>query len=155
MVDESNLCPRVSLYHAGGRLGSHIIVSPVSHRSSHTLRPPPFSFSTPLCASPHSSSDFVYNAAEICSLALAAGCVVLMSTKLKSTYQKDVDSFGALHLPTEWGTLYIFVPCLLLAVVGCSLPSLLAPWSVTSIALWWSGGQNNPVRGFRGGIKHF
>eukprot|EP00752_Nemacystus_decipiens_P002556 g2397.t1 len=63
------------------------------------------------------SGDFVYHAAEICSLIMAAGCVVLMSTKLKSTYQKEVDSFGALHVPTEWGTLYIFVPCLLLAVV--------------------------------------
>ncbi|CAN0027218.1 unnamed protein product, partial [Hapterophycus canaliculatus] len=51
------------------------------------------------------------------SLALAAGCVVLMSTRFKSTYQKEADSFGALHVPTEWGTLYIFVPCLLLAVV--------------------------------------
>lgn len=63
------------------------------------------------------NSDFVYHGAEIASLALAVGCVVLMSTKFKSTYQQDVDSFGALHVPTEWGTLYIFVPCLLLAMV--------------------------------------
>ncbi|CAM9679612.1 unnamed protein product [Ectocarpus sp. 12 AP-2014] len=63
------------------------------------------------------SGDFVYHGAEIASLALAVGCVVLMSTKFKSTYQQDVDSFGALHVPTEWGTLYIFVPCLLLAIV--------------------------------------
>lgn len=63
-------------------------------------------------------SDFVYHGAEIASLALAVGCVVLMSTKFKSTYQQDVDSFGALHVPTEWGTLYIFVPCLLLAMVS-------------------------------------
>ncbi|CAM9178569.1 unnamed protein product [Ectocarpus sp. 12 AP-2014] len=63
------------------------------------------------------SGDFVYHGAEIASLALAVGCVVLMSTKFKSTYQQDVDSFGALHVPTEWGTLYIFVPCLLLAMV--------------------------------------
>lgn len=63
------------------------------------------------------TSDFVYHVAELASLALAASCVALMSTKLKSTYQKDVDSFGALHVPTELGTVYIFVPCLLLALV--------------------------------------
>ncbi|CAN0370254.1 unnamed protein product [Pylaiella littoralis] len=63
------------------------------------------------------SGDFIYHVAEFGSLSLAAGCVVLMMTKLKSTYQKEVDSFGALYIPTEWGTLYIFVPCLLLAVL--------------------------------------
>ena len=73
-------------------------------------------------------SDFVYHAAEICSLILAAGCVVLMSTKLKSSYQKEVDSFGDLHVPTEWGTLYIFVPCLLLAVVSFFVVGIVWVW---------------------------
>lgn len=63
------------------------------------------------------SSDFVYHVAELASLLLAGACVVLMSTKLNSTYQREVDTFGALHIPSEWGTLYIFVPCLLLAMV--------------------------------------
>ena len=70
-------------------------------------------------------SDFVYHVAEMASLALAGACVVLMSTRLKSTYQKDVDSFGALHVPTEFGTVYILVPCLLLAMVRTTRALLL------------------------------
>lgn len=63
------------------------------------------------------TGDFVYHVAEMASLGLATACVVLMSTRLKSTYQQDVDSFGALHIPTEFGTAYILVPCLLLAML--------------------------------------
>lgn len=51
------------------------------------------------------------------SLLVAVACVGLMMTTLKSSYQKEADSFGALHIPTELGALYIAVPCLLLAVV--------------------------------------
>lgn len=66
---------------------------------------------------PRVASDFVYHVAEMASLLLVGACVVLMSTKLSSTYQREVDTFGALHIPSKWGTLYIFVPCLLLAMV--------------------------------------
>ncbi|CAN0013874.1 unnamed protein product [Ascophyllum nodosum] len=62
------------------------------------------------------SGDFVYHAAEIVSLLVALACAVLMVTKLKSSYQKEIDSFGALHLPTELGALYIAVPCAVLAL---------------------------------------
>lgn len=55
--------------------------------------------------------------AEILSMLVALACVGLMMTTLKSSYQKEADSFGALHIPTELGALYIVVPCLLLAVV--------------------------------------
>lgn len=44
--------------------------------------------------------------------------MALMTTQLKSSYQKEADSFGALYVPTEYGIVYIVVPCLLLAVVS-------------------------------------
>ncbi|CAM9774961.1 unnamed protein product, partial [Sphacelaria rigidula] len=61
--------------------------------------------------------DRVYHVAEFFALAFSTACVILMTTQLKTTYQKDVDSFGALHIPTEFGIVYIVAPCLLLAVL--------------------------------------
>ena len=75
---------------------------------------------TPYCnldTRSNNTRDFVYHAAEIVSLLVALACAVLMVTKLKSSYQKEIDSFGALHLPTELGALYIAVPCAVLALV--------------------------------------
>lgn len=63
------------------------------------------------------SGDHVYHVAEFFALGFSTACVVLMSTQLKTTYQRDVDSFGALHVPSEFGIVYIVVPCLLFAVV--------------------------------------
>lgn len=63
-------------------------------------------------------SDRIYHLVEIAALVLSGACVGVMATQLKSTYQHDVDSFGALHVPSEFGILYIFVPCLALALVS-------------------------------------
>lgn len=95
-------------------LTSHPFLPP-SPTGALALTRPPLARHPPYAAP--AASDFVYHVAELASLALAASCVALMSTTLKSTYQKDVDSFGALHVPTELGTIYIFVPCLVLALV--------------------------------------
>lgn len=61
--------------------------------------------------------DWVYHVTEFSALAFSTACVILMTTELRSTYQREVDSFGAQYIPTEIGIVYIVAPCLLLAVV--------------------------------------
>ncbi|CAN0108418.1 unnamed protein product, partial [Discosporangium mesarthrocarpum] len=63
------------------------------------------------------SGDFVYHTAEIGALLLALTGVLLMYTRLKSTYEAEADSFGNLHVPSEYGALYLILPCVVLAVV--------------------------------------
>ncbi|CAM9750277.1 unnamed protein product [Chrysoparadoxa australica] len=62
------------------------------------------------------SGDFVYHIAEITSGLLAVLALFFMHTKFARSYQKDYDSFGNLHLPNEWGLLYLLIPCTVVAV---------------------------------------
>ncbi|KAG5192641.1 er lumen protein retaining receptor 1 [Tribonema minus] len=63
------------------------------------------------------SGDFIYHAAEMLSMALAAACLFYMHTRFERSYQRDYDTFGSVGLPSHLGTLYMIVPCVVLAVL--------------------------------------
>jgi len=63
------------------------------------------------------SGDFVYHSTEILSLLLALSCLLFIQLKCPKSYQQKYDSFGSFQSSSFLGTLYLIVPCLLLALV--------------------------------------
>lgn len=62
------------------------------------------------------SGDFIYHWAEIVSLLFAMGCLGLMHFKYPASYEANYDKFGSLHVPSQYGTAYLIVPCVVLAL---------------------------------------
>lgn len=64
------------------------------------------------------SGDWLYSTLEISAFLMAIACVYLIMFQFKSSYDIQKDVFGNLHVPSEFGIVYILVPCSLLAMVG-------------------------------------
>jgi ER lumen protein retaining receptor len=62
------------------------------------------------------SGDYIYHMAEMAAMALVCVCLFFMHTRFSRSYQSDYDTFGALHVPSSLGILYLIVPCVVLAI---------------------------------------
>jgi ER lumen protein retaining receptor len=62
------------------------------------------------------SGDWLYHVIEFMSLAFVAtamwGCLV----PFKKSYQVEFDKFGEMHVPPGFGSVYLIIPCLALAI---------------------------------------
>lgn len=63
------------------------------------------------------TGDWFYHAVEFLSFAAVTLAVVCMFTTLSSTYEKKYDLFGNLHIPDDFGIIYLLVPCVVLAII--------------------------------------
>jgi len=63
------------------------------------------------------TGDWFYHFVE--SMSLIAVCLALYGLfgPLVSTYAENHDRFGNLYIPSEFGAVYILVPCILMAVI--------------------------------------
>lgn len=72
------------------------------------------------------SGDWLYQVVEAGSMILAIATIVLCMSRFRSTYDRSYDIFGTFAgMPTELGALWLFLPCLLVAMVRTP-PGLLA-----------------------------
>merc|ERR1711976_357238 len=55
------------------------------------------------------SGDWLYQLLEASSLVLCGVSIFLTVTKFKDTYEKKNDTFGNLHIPTEFGIVWLVV----------------------------------------------
>ena len=63
------------------------------------------------------SGDWLYHLIEILGLLFSAGALYGCLYKFESTYQKDMDKFGELNVPSGLGAVYIAAPVLILAIL--------------------------------------
>lgn len=61
------------------------------------------------------TGDWFYHVIEFFSLTSVALVLYGMLGPLKSTYDSKFDKFGNLHVPNEYGAVYLVLPCLLIA----------------------------------------
>lgn len=62
------------------------------------------------------TGDWFYHVVEFMSFA-AVGLVIFgVFGPLKPTYEQKNDQFGNLHVPPEFGAVYIIVPCIVIAI---------------------------------------
>ncbi len=68
------------------------------------------------------TGDWFYHVVEV--LSLTSVCLVMYGTfgPLKSTYDAKYDKFGNIHVPPQFGIVYLVAPCVLLAI--CFHPDL-------------------------------
>lgn len=64
-----------------------------------------------------SSGDWFYGLVEVMAFFLCLGCIYIVMFTFKSTYDIQKDLFGNLHVPSEFGVVYIIVPCVIFAVM--------------------------------------
>jgi ER lumen protein retaining receptor len=63
------------------------------------------------------TGDWFYHVVETMSFIAVGMALYGMFGPLLSTYAEKHDRFGNLHIPSELGTLYLVIPCVLLAVI--------------------------------------
>lgn len=63
------------------------------------------------------SGDWFYHAIEFMSLASVCCAIFAILSPLVSTYDERYDKFGNLHIPSEFGAAYLFVPCAIMAIL--------------------------------------
>lgn len=63
------------------------------------------------------SGDWFYHVIEFGSLFSVCFAIYAILSPLVSTYDEKYDKFGALHIPSEFGAAYLFVPCMILAIL--------------------------------------
>jgi ER lumen protein retaining receptor len=64
------------------------------------------------------TGDWMYQTVEFASLALCSGCLYLMYSKYKATYDPNLDAFGAMDpVPSQFGIVWLVAPALLLALL--------------------------------------
>jgi len=63
------------------------------------------------------SGDWLYHFIEFCGFFFAAGALYGCLKQFESTYQRDVDKFGEMNVPTGYGAVYLAVPVLILAIL--------------------------------------
>lgn len=63
------------------------------------------------------TGDWFYHAVEVLSLLFVCCAIYGTFFPLISTYDEKYDKFGNLHVPSEFGCVYILVPCLILAII--------------------------------------
>lgn len=62
------------------------------------------------------SGDWFYHLVETTSLALVCGAIFLLYFRFRATYDEAKDAFGSLHIPPQYGVVYIIVPAMILAI---------------------------------------
>lgn len=72
------------------------------------------------------TGDWFYHLVELLSFGFIALCLFGAFTTMKFSYDQKYDTFGNLHIPAEYGGLYLLVPTLVLAAVVH--PSLNSDW---------------------------
>jgi hypothetical protein len=63
------------------------------------------------------SGDWFYQFNEFLALALVSLNIFMVGIKHKASYNKAADGFGSLKVPSEYGIVWLVVPCLLIALV--------------------------------------
>lgn len=63
------------------------------------------------------TGDWFYHGAEGLSFIMVCIALFLMYTKLASTYEEPLDSFGSLHVPAKFGAVYLVAPTLVMALI--------------------------------------
>ena len=63
------------------------------------------------------TGDWFYHVVEFISLGAVGLLLFGIFGPLKSTYDSKYDKFGNFKIPSEYGALYLFVPCLILALI--------------------------------------
>jgi len=63
------------------------------------------------------SGDWFYHVVETFSLVSTGVAIYLLRFKFRSTYDEDKDSFGNLHIPSQFGVVYLILPCLVLSAI--------------------------------------
>jgi len=64
-----------------------------------------------------SSGDWLYSFLETMALLMSIGVIYLIQFQFKSSYESRYDAFGNLHVPEEFGIIYILVPCIILGMI--------------------------------------
>lgn len=72
------------------------------------------------------SGDWLYQGIESSSLVLVVLLIFHLIQPYRTTYEEKADAFGNLRIPSQFGIIYIVLPCLLLAVIFH--PSLNSNW---------------------------
>lgn len=63
------------------------------------------------------TGDWFYHVVEALSLAAVSACLFGIFGPLISTYDEKYDKFGNFHIPSEFGIIYLAVPCIILAIL--------------------------------------
>lgn len=63
------------------------------------------------------SGDYFYHLVEMLSLLSTILSIYLIIDPLKSTYTEKFDRFGNLHIPSPFGSAYIVIPSIVLAIL--------------------------------------
>lgn len=63
------------------------------------------------------TGDWLYHLIEFVSLGAVGLLLFGIFGPLKSTYEAKYDKFGNLQIPPEYGAVYLFVPCVIIAVI--------------------------------------
>lgn len=63
------------------------------------------------------TGDWFYHFVETMSLVAVMLAIYGIFVPLISTYGEKHDRFGNLHIPSEFGALYLIVPCVILALI--------------------------------------
>jgi ER lumen protein retaining receptor len=61
------------------------------------------------------SGDWLYHVIEFLSLGFTGAALFFTMSMFKSSYQKEFDKFGEMHVPPGMGAIYLVVPCFLVA----------------------------------------
>ena len=61
------------------------------------------------------TGDWFYHAVEFLSFAAVSLATICIFSAFASTYEKKYDLFGNLHIPGEYGIIYLVFPCIILA----------------------------------------
>ncbi|RHY08701.1 hypothetical protein DYB25_002824 [Aphanomyces astaci] len=63
------------------------------------------------------SGDWLYTFIEFVGLGLTLAVIFLVTVQFRGSYDFKFDTFGHLHVPSEFGIVYILVPSILLGMV--------------------------------------
>jgi ER lumen protein retaining receptor len=63
------------------------------------------------------TGDWFYHVVETMSLLSVILALYGIFMPMISTYAEKHDRFGNLHIPSEFGVLYLLVPCIILAII--------------------------------------
>jgi hypothetical protein len=63
------------------------------------------------------TGDWFYHLVEVVSLSSCGVALYLLFVPLRPTYSEKYDKFGNLHVPNEFGAVYLGVPTLIFAIL--------------------------------------
>lgn len=63
------------------------------------------------------SGDWLYHVVEFSSFGFAFLAIYLLKFRYVATYNEEKDSFGAYQIPSQFGVVFIVVPCFIMACI--------------------------------------